>query len=122
VIKPNFPPHFWHELAASNPMGRRDVTAQDARDWFDFTWPVYKNYRTRTRCPNHKLRLNQWWHRINDAELDRARAFGAEQRRSTHAEELQKAATLTFASHTVAPLSPRTDLPPLRISRGRANG
>jgi hypothetical protein len=119
VEKPIFPAKFWREIATLNPLGRKDITEQDARDWFDFKWPVYREYRTGTGKPKHKLRVNQWWHRLTGEELERSRAFGAEKRRSVRVDKLTEIATQVFPTERT-PL--RTDLPPLKISRGRANG
>jgi hypothetical protein len=119
VDKPSFAPLFWQELAANNPLGRADITEQDARDWFDLVWLVYKEHYPRVRKPNHRLRIANWWIRVGDEEIDKARARGQQMRRTVEAEKLQAAASAAF---TTAPLSPRTDLPPMRIARGVARG
>jgi len=119
VDKPSFSPHFWRNLATHNPLGRRDITEQDARDWFDLTWPKYEQSRPRVRKPNHKLRVASWWIRISTAEIDRARALGLEKRRGKQADKLTHIAEKAFPSQRT-PL--RADLPKLRISRGRDDG
>jgi hypothetical protein len=119
VDKPVFPPSVWIELAKENPLGRHDITARDAQDWFDLVWPAYKQHRRRIRKPNHKLRIAQWWLRVLPAEIDKARERGVELRRGKVAEKLTLAAESAFAH---APLSPRSDLPPLTIGRGVKRG
>ena len=117
--KPNFPSSFWQGLATHNPLGHKDITEQDARDWFDLIWPVYQQNRSRVRVPNHKLRIANWWIRITKAEIEKARARGAELRRSNAADRLTELAAQVFPQQA-PPL--RRDLPPLKIVRGGEHG
>ena len=117
--RPIFPPYFWQELAASNPLGLLDVTEQDARDWFDMIWPVYQQHRSGTRTPNHKLKTANFWIRLTEKDLDRARAFGLERRRGAQVAKLTETASRAFPDPTPAP---RRDLPPLQVAQGQAHG
>jgi hypothetical protein len=117
VEKLQFPPIFWHELARENPLGRNDITARDARDWFDLKWPIFEEYAATSKAkkPNHTLRVKLWWHKLTDQELERARAYGAESRRGERARQLSEVASKVLPSET---RTIRADLPPLTISRG----
>lgn len=117
--KPIFPPSFWQDLAASNPLGLLDVTEQDARDWFEMIWPVYQQHRAGTRTPNHKLKVANFWIRIGERELERARAFGAERRRGAQVAQLTEIASQAFPDPNPAP---RRDLPSLKIAWGMSDG
>ena len=117
--KPSFSPYFWNNLAVNNPLGRRDITEQDARDWFDLIWPIYEQTRTRIQNPRHKLRVAQFWVRVSAVEIERARALGAERRRSVKAERLADVASKAFPTQHAPP---RTDLPPLKRGRGVRRG
>lgn len=117
--KPSFRPAFWQDLALENPLGRRDITEQDARDWFDWIWVVYRQRHSRVRAPNHKLRIARWWFNLSDDDIDRARARGRESRRGVAAERLTRVATKALPS-SAQPL--RKDLPPLQSNRGGERG
>ena len=45
-------------------------TEQDARDWFDYVWPLYRD----GGYSAHKRAIRRWWHRLRLEELERARA------------------------------------------------
>ncbi len=117
--KPSLSPAFWRNLAKENPLGRRDIVEQDARDWFDLVWLTYQNYYRQVQKPRHRARICVWWSRLDDQELERGRARGAELRRGAAAADLARLASKAFPSART-PL--RTDLPPLNVSRGRAGG
>jgi hypothetical protein len=120
VEKPVLPPAFWQSLATENPLGLRNITPRDAEDWFDLKWPVYEEYAAGAKTkPNHKLRIKQWWARLSQGELDRARTRGVEVRRSEQATALSAIAE-KFLHSVNQPL--RTDLPPLNTSRGGKRG
>ena len=117
--KPSFSPAYWRDLARENPLGRRDISEQDTRDWFDMIWLVYRERFNRVRNPNHKLRIARWWANLSDGDIDRARARGSESRRGVAAERLTQVATKALPSGA-QPL--RKDLPPLQSSRGGEGG
>ena len=109
--KPSFSPKFWQALATDNPLGRNDISAHDAQAWFDLIWPAYRERHTHVRKPKHKLRVSQWWLNLKPYDLDRARDRSDNLRRSA-----SSAKFASLAAQKAPP--PRTDLPPLTISRG----
>lgn len=67
MVKPSLPDSFWQELADHNPIGI-PLTAQDARDWFEFVWLRYSTHGYR----NHKRAIINWWSRVYESEIERA--------------------------------------------------
>ena len=117
VEKPSFSPSFWLALAINNPLGRIDITEQDARDWFDWIWPVYSEYRPIRAKHRHKLRIARFWIHLQSGDIDKARSRAANVLRGKANARFEK----RLASSS-PPTPPRTDLPPLRVSRGVGHG
>ncbi len=116
--KPTFSPSFWLGLAVNNPLGRTDITEEDVRDWFDFVWPVYSEHR-RTRAKHrHKVRVARWWLRVKPEDIDRSRARAEALRRSAANRRFEK----RISDSPYPSIPPRTDIPPLRVSRGASRG
>jgi hypothetical protein len=119
VEKPCFPPKFWRQLAKENPLGRNDITPQDAHDWFELTWPKMREYCKPGSIQHFRKRVVNWWHKLKFTEIERARAYGQQLRRTAQTERL------TIIASKVLPSEPKhlkANLPPLRTSRGGENG
>ena len=66
--KPTLDTAFWQQLADHNPIGMQ-LSADDARNWFDFIWLKYSTHGYR----NHKRAIISWWGRIREYEIEDAR-------------------------------------------------
>lgn len=115
--KPTLPPAYWQDLAARNPLGL-DLSERDARDWFDYVWPVYEHrcLEQRTQRWNHKLRIRTWWQRVTRQELARARERAEEVRRRAQVDDLLRGVDLD-ALEAPAPQD-AASIPPLRMVKG----
>ena len=116
--KPVLPPSFWRELARDNPWGRRDITESDAKAWFDWVWPAYREHRPSAR-PKHRMRISRWWIRATPADLDRARVKRDGVYVAAESERVAKKAQDAFGNPSL--LKP-VYLPPLRVGRGSERG
>jgi len=85
VRKPNFPPQFWQDLADNNPLGF-DLSADDAKAWFDFVWLQYRERHYK----RHRKAIVSWWSRLRPDDIDRARARMQEIRDTAEAKRLQE--------------------------------
>ena len=65
--KPVMSYRFWAELAYHNPLGI-PMTAEDARAWFDYVWPLYREYGYQ----RHRKAISRWWMRLTEREMERA--------------------------------------------------
>lgn len=69
VIKPQFKPEFFRELARENPFGLT-LHWREVEAWFEYIcWPAYKTYNYK----RHRLAVRRWWARCSMRDLDRAR-------------------------------------------------
>ena len=70
--KPVMSPSFWEELADNNPLGMQ-LSAADARHWFDLVWLRYSTYR----YTKHRRAIINWWSRVSESEIEQARQRAA---------------------------------------------
>ena len=92
--KPVLPPAFWADLAIENPLGI-PITEQDARDWFDLTWPTMREWYAENaprQKPRWRLRITKWWSNLSERDLMRCRERGQRVRHGAQAASMAETA------------------------------